>query len=42
MPYDAELAATGLAPYVKGRIGLVGTYQMSYAMLDYIKRKGKV
>ena len=33
--YDPELAAKGLAPFAKGTIGYVGTYQMSFAMLDY-------
>jgi Xaa-Pro aminopeptidase len=37
--YDPELAATALAPYAKATIGLVGTYQMSYAMVDFIKRR---
>jgi len=36
--YDPELAATALKPFAKGTIGYVGTYQMSYAMLDYMKR----
>ncbi|HZD88988.1 MAG TPA: M24 family metallopeptidase [Pseudolabrys sp.] len=36
--YDPELAAKGLAPYAKGTIGYVGTYQMSFAMLDFMKR----
>ncbi len=36
--YDPELAAKGLAPYAKGTIGLVGTYQMSFAAVDYVKR----
>ena len=36
--YDAELAAKALAPYATGVIGLVGTYQMSYATVDYLKR----
>jgi Xaa-Pro aminopeptidase len=36
--YDPQLAAKALAPYAKGTIGYVGTYQMSYAMLDFIKR----
>jgi len=35
--YDAELAATALAPFATARIGLVGTYQMSHATVDYIK-----
>ena len=37
--YDPELAAKAIEPYGKGTIGLVGTYQMSFAMVDYIKRK---
>ena len=36
--YDPELAVKALAPYAKATIGFVGTYQMSYAMLDYIER----
>ena len=36
--YDPELAAIAIEPFAKGTIGLVGTYQMSYAMVDYIKR----
>ncbi|HET7911293.1 MAG TPA: M24 family metallopeptidase, partial [Pseudolabrys sp.] len=36
--YDPELAATALKPFVNGVIGYVGTYQMSYATLDSIKR----
>jgi len=36
--YDPELAITALQPYAKATIGLVGTYQMSFAMVDYIKR----
>ncbi len=36
--YDPELAAKALAPFAKGTIGLVGTYQMSFATADYIKR----
>ena len=36
--YDPELAAKGLAPFAKGTIGYVGTYQMSFALLDYMKR----
>ena len=36
--YDAELAATAIKPFAKGVIGYVGTYQMSYATLDYVKR----
>jgi Xaa-Pro aminopeptidase len=37
--YDPELAAKALEPYAKGTIGLVGTYQMSHALADYVKRK---
>ena len=37
--YDPELAATGLAPYANATIGLVGTYQMSFAMVDHVKRR---
>ena len=36
--YDPELAGRALAPYAKGTIGLVGTYQMSYALVDELKR----
>jgi len=36
--YDPELAARALAPYASGTIGLVGTYQMSHAVVDYLKR----
>ena len=37
-PYDAELAAKALEPYAGGTIGLVGTYQMSFAMVDYMQK----
>ncbi len=37
--YDPELACKGLAPYADKTIGFVGTYQMSYAMASYVKRK---
>ena len=37
-PYDAELAVTGLAPYGSGSIGLVGSYQMSAAVVDHIRK----
>jgi Xaa-Pro aminopeptidase len=37
-PYDPELAAKALEPYVGGTIGLVGTYQMSFAMVDYMQK----
>src|SRR5512147_882331 len=36
--YDPELAAKALKTFAKATIGYVGTYQMSYALLDYIKR----
>jgi Xaa-Pro aminopeptidase len=36
-PYDAELAAKALAPYAGGTIGLVGSYQMSVALVDYLR-----
>ncbi len=36
--YDPELAAQALAPYSGAVIGLVGTYQMSHAMVDYLQR----
>ena len=36
--YDPELAAKALEPFRNGTIGYVGTYQMSYATLDFIKR----
>jgi Xaa-Pro aminopeptidase len=36
--YDAEHAAKALEPYVGGTIGLVGTFQMSHAVVDYLKR----
>src|SRR5665213_1487541 len=36
--YDPELAAKPLEPFRNGTSGYVGPYQMSYAMLDYIKR----
>src|SRR5580704_9670253 len=36
--YDPALAATALAPFAKGTIGLVSTYQMSFALGDYLKR----
>jgi Xaa-Pro aminopeptidase len=37
--YDPELACKALEPYGQGTIGLVGTYQMSYALVDYVKRR---
>ncbi len=35
---DPELAAKALEPYAGATIGLVGTYQMSYATVDYLRR----
>jgi Xaa-Pro aminopeptidase len=35
--YEAELLVTALAPFAKGRIGLVGSYQLSAAILDYLR-----
>ena len=37
--YDPALACKALEPYARGTIGLVGTYQMSFAMVDYVKRQ---
>jgi Xaa-Pro aminopeptidase len=37
--YDPELAASALAPFAKGTIGLVSTYQMSLAMGDFLKAR---
>src|SRR6201981_2373408 len=36
--YDPELAARALAPYAGGTIGLIGTYQMSFALGDYLQK----
>jgi Xaa-Pro aminopeptidase len=36
--YDAELEETALAPYTGGTVGLVGTAQMSFALVDYLQR----
>src|SRR3954454_10786647 len=36
-PYDAELAAEALSPYAGGTIGLVGTYQISVALVDHLR-----
>jgi Xaa-Pro aminopeptidase len=36
--YDPELAAKALAPYAGGTIGLVGTYSMSFALVDYLQK----
>ena len=37
--YDPELALKALQPFANGTIGVLGTYQMSYALLDTIKRQ---
>jgi Xaa-Pro aminopeptidase len=37
--YDPELAASALASFAKGTIGLVCTYQMSLAMGDFLRRR---
>jgi len=36
--YDPELAAKALAPCAGGTIGHVGTYQMSFALVDYLQK----
>jgi Xaa-Pro aminopeptidase len=36
--YDADLAAKALAPYAGGTIGLVGTAQMSFALVDTLQK----
>jgi Xaa-Pro aminopeptidase len=36
--YDPQLAAKALAPYAGGTIGLVGTYQMSFALIDHLQK----
>lgn len=36
--YDPELLITALKPYAEGTIGLLGTYQMSHAMVSYMQR----
>ncbi len=36
--YDPELLIEALRPYAKATIGLLGTYQMSFALVDYMKR----
>jgi Xaa-Pro aminopeptidase len=35
--YDPEIAAKALAPYAGGSIGLLGTNQMSFALVDYLR-----
>jgi len=37
-PYDPELAAKALSAYAGGTIGLVGTSQMSFALVDYLQK----
>ncbi|MGB6536097.1 MAG: M24 family metallopeptidase [Xanthobacteraceae bacterium] len=37
-PYDAGLAAQALSHYAGGTIGLVGAYQMSFAVVDYLQK----
>jgi Xaa-Pro aminopeptidase len=37
--YDPDLAASALAPFAKGTLGLVCTYQMSLAMGELLKRR---
>jgi len=37
--YDSELAVKALQPYAKATIGLVGVYQLSFALGDYIIKK---
>ncbi len=36
--YDPELAAKALKPFAAATIGTVGSYQMSVALLDYLRR----
>jgi Xaa-Pro aminopeptidase len=36
--YDPELAANALSPYAGGTIGLVGTSQISFALVDYLQK----
>jgi Xaa-Pro aminopeptidase len=36
--YDAELAATALAPFAGGTIGVVSPYQVSFALVDFVQR----
>src|SRR5215470_3529378 len=36
--YDPELAAKALSAYAGGTIGLVGTAQMSFALVDYLQK----
>jgi len=36
--YDAELAATALAPYDTGTVGMLGTAAISFALIDTLRR----
>jgi Xaa-Pro aminopeptidase len=36
--YDPELAAKALGPYAGGTIGLLGAYQLSFALVDYLQK----
>jgi len=36
--YDPELAATALAPYAGGTIGLLGPAALSFALVDYLQK----
>lgn len=36
--YDAELAASALAPYAGGTIGMLGTAAISFALIDTLRR----
>ncbi len=36
--YDSELVVKALQPYAERCIGLIGTYQMSYTLVDYVRR----
>jgi Xaa-Pro aminopeptidase len=36
--YDSELVVKALQPYAEKSIGLIGTYQMSYTLVDYVRR----
>ena len=37
LPYDAELAASALAPYAKGTVGLVGRGTLPVSMIDHLR-----
>ncbi len=36
--YDSELVVKALRPHAEGAIGLIGTYQMSFALVDFVRR----